>query len=192
MRIALTGSSSTGKTTLLEDLLSTSLFKESGISSVKIDIRKIVDSMKVNADGKGCDRNSLRAFQWAVLQEKVRAEEPFELFITDRSTVDMAAYWLVRDSDGTLDEEGKKYLSKCRELASRYDLHIHLPFGAIPFTEDGQRPLSEAFNKNTCKTIKDLLLKWNLTHISLSESGRKERADEVISYLCDHKNKFNL
>lgn len=183
MRIAVTGASSTGKTTLVEDLLGTSLFKELGISNIKLDIRNIIDSSQINADGQGCHRNNLRAFQWAVLKEKAKNEEQVGAFITDRSTVDMAAYWIVRDTDGTLDDESDSYLIACKEIASKYDFHIHLPFGAIPFVDDGKRPTSVVFNKKICDSIKNLLIQWNLPHFSLTHSHRNQRLAEVLNFL---------
>lgn len=187
MRIALTGASSTGKTTLLEDLLETPFFRAYGISNVKLDVRKTIELMRIKAGGVVGEQNRQREFQWGILKKKLILEDLYDNYATDRSTVDMAAYWLVRDTDGNLDEESKNYLSKCKVFASRYDFHVHLPFGAIPFVEDGQRPSSELFNKRTCDTIKNLLKQWNLPHISLVNTGRKERIDEIISFLKNLK-----
>lgn len=116
MQIALTGASSTGKTTLLNDLLMTPMFKTHGIVSVQLDVRKIIDSMGIRADGIGADDHQLRQFQWVLLEEKNRQENFHDSYITDRSTVDMAAYWIVRDAKDTLDSEGEKYLENATTL----------------------------------------------------------------------------
>ena len=183
MKIALTGASSTGKTTLMEDLLETASFKDAGISSIKLDIRKIIDSMHLNVDGQRSSRSRLRAFQWSVLREKIKNEAHLKCFITDRSSVDMAAYWIARDSDGRLDKESELYLSACKEVASKYDIHIHLPFGSIPFIDDGKRPTSESFNQKTCEMIESLLEKWKLPYLSLTPSNRNQRVDAVLNHL---------
>ncbi|MCK4623340.1 MAG: ATP-binding protein [Desulfuromonadales bacterium] len=183
MRIALTGASSTGKTTLLNDLLMTPMFKQHGIINVQLNIRGIIDTIGIQADGRGTNYRQRRKFQWTLLEKKTLQESSHVSYVTDRSTVDMAAYWIVRDTKGPLDTEGEKYLTKCREIASKYDFHIHLPFGAIPFVSDGQRPSSEIYNKKTCEAMKGLLEQWELPHISLTQSGREERVEEVVSYL---------
>ena len=167
----------------MEDLLGTFLFKKRNIPSIKLDIRDIADTMQINADGKGCLRSELRAFQWEVLTRKTRIEESIGCFISDRSTVDLAAYWAVGDTEEILDSESKSYLLKCKEIASKYDFHIHLPFGAIPFVEDGKRPTSEVFNQNTCDTIKKFLIQWDLPHLSLTHTDRNQRLTECLNYL---------
>jgi len=183
MRIALTGASSTGKTTLLKDLLVTPIFKQYGIVSVQIDVLEIINAMGIRADGAGTNCQDLRKFQWLLLEKKIDLESCLSSSISDRSTVDMAAYWIVRDAKGSLDAEGEIYLAKCREFALMYDFHVHLPFGAIPFVNDGQRPSSEIFNKKTCNIMRSLLDQWGLPYVCLNKSGRKERVDEVLFYL---------
>lgn len=187
MRIALTGASSTGKTTLLNDLLRTAVFKRTKIVKSQLDVRKILHAMGIRADGKNANRQQLRDFQWALLEEKIRQESVLGSYITDRSTVDMAAYWITRDAINGIDADGERYLEKCQSYASRFDVHIYLPFGKIPFNEDGQRPIGRVYNENSCKAIQELLEKWNLPHVTLIKTEPHERVEEVLSFLMQSK-----
>tara|TARA_R110001583_G_scaffold195128_3_gene369579 strand:- start:13911 stop:14474 length:564 start_codon:yes stop_codon:yes gene_type:complete len=183
MRIALTGASSTGKTTLLGDLLDSVFFKDRKIDKSQIDIRRMAIDLGVNAGGTENQDLSLREFQWRVLEAKRKSEYGLKLYITDRSTVDMATYWLVRESPNEIDDEGVKYIDACRNYAAIFDLHIHLPFGAIPFMNDGERPSSVNFNRQTCLQVQKFLNEWKVPHITINETGREERVNEVISIL---------
>jgi predicted ATPase len=187
MRIALTGASSTGKTTLLNDLIQTPALIKCGIKSVLMDTRRILSKMGLRADGFGSDPGRMKAFQWALLEEKVKLENLETNYITDRSTVDLAAYWLIRDVKGGLSEEDERYISDCKAFASKYDLHLHLPFGAIPFTDDGHRPKERLFNECICRTVNRLLYQWNLPHLRLESVDRLERVREVLSLIDKHR-----
>jgi predicted ATPase len=183
MRVALTGASCTGKTTLLNDLLETALFKERGIKPIQLDNRRILSGMDLRADGVGAERGRRREFQWKLLSEKKKLEINKFAYITDRSTVDMAAYWMVRDAEGAIDSEGEEYIAECKAFALQFDLHVHLPFGAIPFKADGQRPQDENFNKLTCETVLCFLDEWKLNYISLTQISLLARTNAVISSL---------
>jgi predicted ATPase len=187
MRIALTGASSTGKTTLLNDLIQTTVFIKYGIKSILMDTRSILSKMGLRADGYGSDPARMKVFQWALLEEKVKLENLETNYITDRSTVDLAAYWLIRDVTGGLSEEDERYLGDCKAFASKYDLHIHLPFGVIPFTDDGNRPKERLFNEGICRTVHRLLNEWNLPHLSIESVDRVERVREVLSFIDKHR-----
>jgi len=183
VRIALTGASSTGKTTLLTDLLATAAFRNAKIVRSQLDIRKILDSMGIRADGVNATGRQLRAFQWALLEEKIRQEGGLTSFITDRSTVDMASYWIIRDAVNGIDDEGRKYLRKCQSYASEFDFHVHLPFGKVPFNDDGQRPTDRDYNEKSCETMKELLEAWAIPHVTLSETDPQGRVAEVLKFL---------
>jgi len=191
MRIALTGASSTGKTTLLGDLLKTTIFNNAHIIKSQLNVRNILSEMGVRADGRNNNQQKRRRFQWELLEKKISLESNLGSFITDRSTVDMAAYWIVRDTVGGIDTEDEKYMKECHTYALKYDVHIHLPFGKIPFTNDGKRPTDKAYNEKSCRTIKELLQEWELPHISLEKTDPIERVTEVIDYL-DRSNRRTL
>lgn len=187
MRIALTGASSTGKTTLLNDLLATMTFKNAVIERKQLNVRAILDDMGLCADAGSAEQVKLRSFQWTLLEKKIQQENEVKSYITDRSTVDMASYWIIRDTKGDIDTEGEKYLSECRSYAETFDVHIHLPFGKIPFIEDGKRPTDIAYNEKSCETIVSLLREWELLYFSLEKTDPTERVQEVIQFLNQRK-----
>lgn len=155
MKIAICGSSSTGKTTLLKDLLKTEYFIERKIKHVTLDNRALLSELKMTGkDLEECSDSS-RKFQWRILKEKIANEKKYDRFITDRSYLDLAGYWLARTN--AFDNETEEYTSLCLELATIYDLHIFLPFGRIPFEKDGYRPENLSFQNSVSEKISELL-----------------------------------
>src|SRR5437773_680930 len=95
MKIALTGSSSTGKTTLAHLLTDHEVLSE--LKYVTADSRALLEKMGYRSMDR-MTRDQLREFQTAYLECKLNIEGNIESYITERSTVDVAAYWLVRDA----------------------------------------------------------------------------------------------
>lgn len=181
MRIALTGSSSTGKTTLLEDLMGTSFFQDNEYISVQIDTRSILNEMCLRADSAGCTPEEMRKFQWRILEEKQAKEAKAASFITDRSYLDLAAYWLARVNK--IDQETASYLNACIAAAARYTTHIYLPLGRIPFKNDGFRPANPSFLQKVSDEIYTQLQTNYFKYLSLAENDRKTSTDLVLAHL---------
>ncbi|ADU61437.1 MAG: ATP-binding protein [Pseudodesulfovibrio sp.] len=179
MKIALTGPSSTGKTTLMNDLLDCSSMSQIDASCARVDIRSLLRNLGLRADGKGCNKEQMRKMQWAILEEKQRVEKTLDSLVTDRSYLDLAAHWLHRD--GTDDEETKVYVNQCVELASaNYDWHIYLPLGRIPFVPDGERPEDMGFQLAVNTSIEQLLGRCDSNVLVLRESDRRASIKEIL------------
>ncbi len=181
MKIALSGTSSTGKTTLLNDLLLNRQIKEHVCQAAQIDTRSILTDMGLRADGFGCSSKSMREFQWRVLEEKQRSESKLASFITDRSYLDLAAYWVTRHNEH--DQETADYIDRCIEAAATYTTHIFLPYGRIPFSEDSFRPSDPVFLSNVSNTISSQLTESNLPHMTLAEADRDKSVALILNYI---------
>lgn len=178
MKIALTGSTSTGKTTLANELMKDFRIKEKLEIVLNADARSIIREL-------GCKsmdlmtREQNREFQMLYFIKKKKMENNLDDFLVERSFVDIAAYWLIRDTYDLNIDEQNKLLLPCYEESKKYDLHIYLPFGLIPFEDDGYRPSNIEFNKKICRQTKKFLTEWNLKYIEIKTDDLKQRTDIV-------------
>ncbi|MFD3627323.1 AAA family ATPase [Streptomyces sp. NPDC058698] len=183
MRIALTGSSSTGKTTLANALLRDARFKNYATEIRTINARNILAGLGYSAMDK-MTREESRYFQLAYyVQKEADERRTKESFITERSFVDVAAYWIERDTYDRSDFEQRILVDPCAEAARTYDIHIYLPFGGVPFSPDGWRSEDRAFHERIDRRIRRLLEKWELPHIAITSADLSERVSFVLDEL---------
>lgn len=175
MKLAISGSSSTGKTTLLDSLITDSYFMQRGITRLSLDTRKILEALSISPNDLEKDSKKTRKFQWETLKAKKLIESKQDYFITDRSYIDLAGYWLARTQNK--DQETQDYIAECKQLSFLYDLHIFLPHGRIPFVHDGFRPEGQLFQKTVAEIIRKLLPPTNVITI---ESCDNVQAKKII------------
>lgn len=174
MKIAFTGTSSTGKTTLANRLMALPSFVEIVGEFVKEDARSLLRSLG-HTSMDDMSRSELRTFQELYLEQKSTNERRRNRFLVDRSYADVAAYWLVRDSFDLPKEKQRSFERRCCELAQGYDLHVYFPFGQIPFRSDGYRSEDLDFHRRIDEKIHELLQEWDLTLIEISSSDLDSR-----------------
>jgi nicotinamide riboside kinase len=180
MKLTLTGSSSTGKTTLALEL---SKYRNLCVPEfVTADARTLLDEMNHHSMDQ-MTREQLREFQLLYLERKLAIEAQLSSLITERSTVDVAAYWLVRDGFDLPPITRDPYIEKCRIHALSYDLHVYLPFGVLPFVFDGYRSENLSFHKAIDNQIKTFLQDWGIHYITLDTTDLKSRVEIVIAAL---------
>lgn len=177
LRIAVCGASSTGKSTLVRALVESGVLREHGLRVLALDERAVLRRM--GCRNTGCmSADLLRTFQLQLLEEKVACEQGQSGYICEHSYVDMAAYWSIRDAseENTAEDE---VVSRCRMLSARYELHIVLPFGAIPFEADGYRSQNLDLHGRIARRISELLCAWGIAHAVLAEVAVAQRVIEV-------------
>ncbi|HLL00425.1 MAG TPA: ATP-binding protein [Myxococcaceae bacterium] len=179
MMIALTGSSSTGKTTLSDSLMKEAEFRTHVDSFLTTDARSLLRDMGHTSMDK-MRRDELQWFQRTYLKRKQEIEAGQRRFLTDRSFVDVAAYWLRRDAMGLEASEIEPVVNACREGASKYDLHIYCPFGVFPFKPDGYRSDNVAHHQEIGEQIAELLKDWGVKFITLDTPDHSERIARVL------------
>ena len=127
--------------------------------------------------------DSLRTFQRQYLARKLELEKGKDHYFTDRSFVDVAAYWIVRDSAGLSTEECETVIEQCRLAAARYDLHVYFPFGVISFKSDGYRSEDYEGHRKIDDCIQGLLEKWSISFLRLVGDDLQARAETVLEAL---------
>ena len=102
-------------------------------------------------------------------------------FLVDRSFLDVAAYWLVRDAFDLPIADQSEFENQCRTLARAYDLHVHFPIGQIPFASDGYRSEDIYFHHSIAEMIETLLARWQIRFISIASSDLDSRTQQVLN-----------
>lgn len=182
MRIALCGSSSTGKTTLAIRLMENGEFRNLIPQFITTDARKLLKQGGFTSMDL-MTQDQLRDFQLEYFQRKMNLENEQSAFLTDRSFVDVAAYWTERDMEGAEEDEINVLIAPCRERARTYDIHFFLPFGVIPFSADGYRSSDLNLHKRIDRRIRALLIEWKLPFAVMDFSGIDDRAEMVFEWL---------
>ncbi len=135
MRIALTGSGGTGKTTLLQELN-----KHLNLPVIGEGIRPWLKEHNFS-DFKEMGLDDVRDMQQDVMFGKMKEEQSLSSFISDRTTIDNACYalyWL-----GQRKEYSKWYdwyhKKAVDHFKNTYDVVFILPHGVIELENDGVR-----------------------------------------------------
>jgi hypothetical protein len=182
MKIAFTGTSCTGKTTLSDLLREDPWIKAHLPHFITVDARRLL----LSHGFQSMDRmfpNELRTFQAEYLSRKVCIEDNRDNYLTDRSFVDVAAYWIERDAGSLPLSEVEPYVTRCHREVQRYDIHFYFPFGAIKFESDGFRSEDAYFHLRIDLRIQKLLQDWKLKVVKLDAIDLIERRELVIGHL---------
>jgi hypothetical protein len=185
VKIAFTGASSTGKTTVARHILSTGLLP-SITRTLNIDGRSLLrDAGHESIDAM--TKQELRAFQILYLHKKDELERNQENYLTERSFVDVASYWLSRDDPS--DESGRSQwmLSRCQDFAGRYDVHVFFPWGAVNFEADGYRSELAEGHRRFSEQALILLRKWKVPYFCLTSATPDTRAQEICAWLSSRQ-----
>jgi len=188
MKIAFTGTSSTGKTTLIRELFKYDEFKSHKLTFSTTDARSLLKDMGAKQMDLMTDAQRM-TFQKLYFQKKQEQELNKDNFIVDRSFVDVASYWLIRECKNDISIANKNdLLIKSKAFSMKYDMHFHFPYGIIPFEADGYRSENDKQRKEIGTQIHTFLKEWKLKYISLNMVDLTKRVEIVMEALRDLKN----
>lgn len=169
MKIALTGASSTGKTTLAREVSA----HWPTLQIVNVDARALLQRLG-HRNVSNISPAEFNVFQQEYIREKLQVE-PSDNFVTERSYVDAFAYWEQTCAPVCSAVEHKAILTTCKRHAERYDLHIFLPFGILPFQSDGYRHPSADYHHKISRRIEELLQEWKVRYVCCNQLALNER-----------------
>ncbi len=133
MRIGITGGHGTGKTTLAE-----ALAKQTGLPLIEEQARVVAQTLGIETVKSLKDDPKLGSkFQWECLNQQLRAEKR-QSFISDRTTIDNAVYWLRHHAHRWPSEATNFYYQRALGNVRNYDLIIYVPPEIMP-EDDGFR-----------------------------------------------------
>ena len=152
MKLALSGSAGTGKTTLAKRLQ-----RELEIPYIEEGMRELLSS--------GLDMHALTIDDHRALMRKLwnsQVEEERQAtsgFVADRSSLDYAAFWmhygLYEDR-----EASESWMDEMRAHAMTYDRVILLPWGALPLEADGVRTTNRWVQLRFQGIVEGCLARW--------------------------------
>jgi predicted ATPase len=181
MRIAFTGASSTGKTTLALALEAEREFAVVAPARLNVDARRLLLNLGFTSGIDSMSREDRRAFQRRYFTEKRQNEDGRTDYFTERSFVDIAAFWIDTSTDP--DELTSDFVNECEMAARWYDLHVYLPVGVIPLEADGLRSNSAAYHSAIDSSVRRLLQRWRLRYVELRDPAIGTRVGQVLQAL---------
>lgn len=180
MRIAFTGASGTGKTTLAEWIQ-----EEYSLEYNPIGARSVAKAMGYDCVYDVDIAGNRYEFQRSLLKGKVEWEAKHDSFVTDRTTYDNLLYAVLHDIYGI---ELDDHLDIADKALRRYDLIIYCPLRAFHDTKgDAQRVADFAYHKIYDACLGGLYLQSGVPYVTLKESDLKDRKDRLKFILSDLK-----
>lgn len=181
-RIAITGASSVGKTTLARALMNDQWFRDVVPVLIPEGARSLLRSMG-HTSFDGLARSELLDFQRRFFAWKQAEESRYESYLVDRSFVDVAALWLERDTFDLPQEVQNEMAIPCRQLASRYSLLVHVSPEAIEFEYDGERESDLDLHARVAARIARSLVEWELPYITVASPSLDARVEAVKEHI---------
>ncbi len=181
MKLAFTGTHSTGKTTLVKEI-------ESSISdSVKI---KCVTEVARKIICRGYPLNNLATKDSYIhyINDQLNEERDincYDFFISDRTLLDPLAYMLANKDFPSqfIDDYFIQMMENVWLLEqSRYDIYVYFPI-EFPLVLDGIRPEEEEYRAAVDHAILQTLKKHNIPYITMTGSilERKEQLMQLMN-----------
>ena len=125
---------------------------------------------------------AMALFQWEVLVAQAEAEGRMNDFITDRTFLDFAAYWILNTGVFTGPEWGN-YTALCARRARAYDIIFYVPPNSKGCEENGKR-----FTHGVTiidEVIRRYIREWGLDEkvVKLTSDDPQARLAEVMAAL---------
>lgn len=173
-KIALLGSHGTGKTSIMEKI-------------VKITALCSIDEIARGYNMNTSDMGEYKIYQRKILAEQIKKENELTLwcgnFISDRSTIDNMAYYLLKCGDVTTKHERQRY---CEIAIKNVEKYSHLFYVPIEFAleDDKFRFLDKNFQHQVDEEILSIIshFKINVNFISGTLDQRVLKILEVIKW----------
>ena len=174
LRVALIGSHGTGKTSIVNKI-------------AEITNLILIDEIARKYNMNTSDMGEYKIYQRKILTKQIKTENEHILscgnFISDRSTIDNMAYYLLKCKDVTTFEERQRY---CEIAIGNIEKYSHLFYVPIEFTlrDDKFRFLDKKFQHQVDEEILAIIshFKLNVHFISGSLDQRVSKILEVIKW----------
>ena len=176
MKLAITGTHSTGKTTLAR-----ACAESLGLHFVRGDTIK--ETLEKLFPGKKLDQLSAEE-SWALervgLSNRIDAEKQHNEFVSDGCTINSVAYALMECGDEVETRDGfDEFQRTALSNSSTYTHLIYLP-PEISLEDDGFRPMSNGFRHGVDKKISSLLQEFPFYTITGTVDRRVEQIRQIV------------
>lgn len=172
MKIAISGSQNTGKTTLLNLLK-----QEGGVVFLTEIVRQLV------TEGILINKNADHRSQCLILEQHYRNCLKYDSFVTDRGAIDAFVYATQNFLDRKFSfQEHKEHETLFLSSLPYYDYHFYLP--PLGFIEDdGVRSNDQAYQKDIDRIFKTVYKRYNIPFFELkgNPSEKKESFVRILN-----------
>ena len=163
MRIGILGAQGVGKTTLAE-----ALSKELEYPLIREVVRDVMKDMGITSPRElKDDVEKSTEFQRACLYRQIEEEGKHKNFVSDRTTIDNAAYWMKWHAHKNPSHVNTEYYQTAWENAKKYDLLVYVP-PEIPLVGDGCRSTNKDYQEEMAWLIGVLLYTWGERRIAVT------------------------
>jgi len=180
-RVGFIGSHCVGKTTQVKKL-----GRLLRIPTITEGVRQVVTAMGYANIGDVPDKVLM---QWKILQYQIRHEQEFERFISDRTTLDNAAYFHAYNQDVVSTREYWAYMDAARDHAKTYTHLIYFPLAWDNVEADGFRDTDPGERKRIDDIVRTLIDDWNVNRTVYTvtqddlRDGPAARIHEILEHL---------
>lgn len=176
MKITISGTEGTGKTTLVKAV--SERYKIPMISEYAREIAKEMNILNL----RQMSLEETYKFQNEVLKRKIEEESKHNSFIADRSTIDNLAYYLRWCGRDIRDELTQEYMNKCVKQLKLYDKVFVLPWNSVPHEVDGFRTTKLFYKYEMHCLIIGLLQENEIDFKFLNFTKFEDRVEYLGSY----------
>jgi nicotinamide riboside kinase len=183
MRIGITGSHGTGKTTLAK-----ALAEQTGLPLIEEQARYVAQKLGITSiKSLRDDQNRGANFQWGCLNQQLQVEKR-QHFVSDRTTIDNAVYWLKYHAHRWPSEASNYYYQRALGNVKNYDLIIYVP-PEFPPEDDGFRGTDRGQQLEVDIYIRAFLALTEPSFITV-KGTMEQRLKEAISAIQDCSKKL--
>ena len=172
-RIILTGSSGTGKTTVLN------LFKEAGYPVITEVVRNLIKTKGITINKEGTDETQMMVFN-----EQKRVLGETEKYVSDRGLTDVISYTAAGVFDGKVSKSvlDQQEIEVEEFVKNNSDIvYIYFPI-EFPVVDDGVRSTDEDYRKQIDNLIHDTLDGLGLGYLTVTGTP-EERFRQILDYV---------
>lgn len=174
LTIGLCGAQGVGKSTLAKRLA-----EELGLPLITKQARKAARTLGLDKLPNPRTEVALsNAFQNLCLHYQLQEESKYPSFISDRTTIDNALYYLMNNAFHAEPADNMLYYQKCTENTSRYSLLVYIPI-EFELKDDGFRDNNRFRQQEADFLIKGLLETMNPYYV-IARGTVEERVKAVL------------
>jgi predicted ATPase len=182
MKIAFSGASSTGKTTIATGVVDALAASGASLHRTNVDARSILDCFPDQSVAR-FSPELYKIFQCMYVGQKILIEQDDENFITERSYIDCLSYWMLHCRSVSTSEEMAHITKICVDGARKYRFHFLFPAGAFPVADDGYRNTDLSYQLEFDRVIRATYKRHSVEFIEVPIATIQERVKFVIDYI---------
>ena len=184
MKIALSGASSTGKTSVARQFLLTEFAISRGFSICDVGSRALLEYLGLGLADQ-ISSSDYRVFEIMYISRKLYIESSESIFITERSFADCLAYWRIHCAPTATPDEQALIENVCLKSLRSYDRHFLFPTGFLPLEQDGFRHTQIAYHEKFNRILEGIFQDCGIVPVTMPRASIEDRVEFLVRELND-------